>query len=116
MEDDARSQLTTASRLALLKERNICWDTLKWGETRDLPLLQKEIIWNLCGGVFAQCGLPGALRLHRLSSQYRNIQASSWRIPLLSDTFDFVTDPAQDLLVLFETPVLTYAHFLALIL
>jgi hypothetical protein len=107
MEDGARSQLTAASRLALLKERNACWDALKWGETRDLPLLHPEdIIWELCGGLFAQSGLPGALRLHRLPSQYRNIQASSWRIPLLSETQDFAMDPAQDLLALIEKPIL----------
>lgn len=111
MEDGARSQLTAASRLALLKERNACWDALKWGETRDLPLLHPvDIIWDLCGGVFAQSGLPGALRLHRLPSQYRNIQASSWRIPLLSDTEDFAIDPAQDLLALIEKPILILTH------
>lgn len=110
MEDGTQSHFTTASKLALLKEHNTCWDALKWGETRDIPLLQKDIIWNLCGGVFAQSGLPGALRLHQLPSQYRNVQATSWRIPLLNNTYDFTMDPAQDLLALVETPVLIATH------
>ncbi|KAG1764492.1 hypothetical protein EV702DRAFT_1051355 [Suillus placidus] len=116
IEDGTRSQLTAASRLALLKERNTCWDALKWRETRDLPPLGLDTIWEFCGGVFAQSGLPGALRLHRLPSQYRNIQATSWRIPLLSNTHDFVMDPAQDLLVLVKKPILMYAHFLSHVL
>ncbi|KAG1760829.1 hypothetical protein EV702DRAFT_1053337 [Suillus placidus] len=82
IEDGTRSQLTAASRLALLKECNTCWDALKWRETRDLPPLGLDTIWEFCGGVFARSGLPGALRLHQLPSQYRNIQATSWRIPL----------------------------------
>ncbi|KAG1724545.1 hypothetical protein EDB19DRAFT_309780 [Suillus lakei] len=110
MEDGTQSQLTAASKLALLKERNACWEALKWGETRDLPLLQGDIIWELCGGVFAQSRLPGALRLYRLPSRYRNIPPSSWKIPLLSDTKDFTMDPAQDLLVLIDKPVLIPTH------
>ncbi|KAG2072912.1 hypothetical protein BDR04DRAFT_372100 [Suillus decipiens] len=110
MEDGARSQLTTASRLALLKERNTCWDELKWGETRDLPPLQFDIMWGFCGGIFAHSGPPGALRLYRLPSQYRNIKPDSWRLPILSDADDFAIDPAQDLLAIVEKPVLITTH------
>jgi len=69
MEDGVQSHLTAASKLALLKERNTCWDELKWGATRNLSLPQGDIIWELCGGVFAQSSLPGAtLRLYRFPS------------------------------------------------
>ncbi|KAG2126193.1 hypothetical protein BD769DRAFT_1463660 [Suillus cothurnatus] len=109
MEDGVRSHLTTASRLALLKERNACWDELKWGETRDLSLPQGDMIWELCGGEFAQSGLPAAaLHLHRFPSQYYNTQASAWIIPLIRNTKGFTMDPGQDLLVLVEKPVLMY--------
>jgi hypothetical protein len=38
MEDGAQSHLNVTSRLALLKERNFCWDALRWGATKDLSL------------------------------------------------------------------------------
>ncbi|KAG1798609.1 uncharacterized protein HD556DRAFT_1192954, partial [Suillus plorans] len=108
----SRSPLTVASRLALLKERNEHWETLQCVESRDLPLLQDDDEWQLCGGVLAQSNLLGTMRLYQLPSQYRNITARSWRIPLLSNTEDFTIDPAQDLLVLVEKPVLMYVSFL----
>ncbi|KAG2049910.1 hypothetical protein BDR06DRAFT_918460 [Suillus hirtellus] len=111
LEDNKRSsQLTTASRLALLKERNTHWNTLQWVESRDLPLLQDDDEWQFCGGVLAQSNLLGTMRLYQLPSQYRNIPARSWRIPILSNTEDFTMDPAQDLLVLVEKPILIPAH------
>lgn len=113
MKDGARTQLTAASKLALLKERNASWEALQWTESQDLTLPQSDnIAWELCAGVYAQFSVPGAstMRLYRLPSQYRNIPASSWRIPLLSDTKDFTMDPAQDLLVLVEKPILIPAH------
>ncbi|KAG2369407.1 hypothetical protein BDR07DRAFT_1323501 [Suillus spraguei] len=111
MEDGIRSQLTATSRLTLLKERDASWNALKWRETRDIPVLQGDIIWELCGGIFAQSSLPpeGTLRLFRLPSQYRNIQASSWRVPLLKNSREFTIDPAQDLLVLVENPIVIEA-------
>ncbi|OAX33887.1 hypothetical protein K503DRAFT_859518 [Rhizopogon vinicolor AM-OR11-026] len=107
MEDGPPGGLTAASRLVLLKERNSSWEVLKWVETR-IPLPGKvDIIWELCGGVFAHSNKSGsALRLHRLPSQYRNIDERSWTIPLPSDTKDFIMDPAQDLIALVEKPTL----------
>lgn len=113
-----RSLLTATSRLALLKERNEHWETLQWVESRDLPLLQDDVEWQLYGGVLAQSNLLGTMRLYQLPSQYRNIPARSWslRIPLLSNTEDFTVDPAQDLLVLVEKPILMYVSFLVHVL
>ncbi|KAG2095416.1 uncharacterized protein F5147DRAFT_778639 [Suillus discolor] len=121
MEDGARTQLTAASKLALLKERNASWEALQWAESQDLTLPQGDnMAWELCAGVYAQFSVSGAstMRLYRLPSQCRNIPASSWRIPLLSDTKDFTMDPAQDLLVLVEKPILiiqTCNEFLAIL-
>lgn len=113
MEDGARTRLSAASKLALLKERNAAWEALQWAESQDLTLPQSDnMAWELCAGVYAQFSVPGAstMCLYRLPSQYRNIPASSWRIPLLSDTKDFTMDPSQDLLVLVEKPILIPAH------
>ncbi|KAG1769850.1 hypothetical protein EDD22DRAFT_817338 [Suillus occidentalis] len=117
MEDGTRNQLTATSRLALLKERNFCWDALRWGTMKDLslPLQDSGDLWELSGGIFAQSHLsadPPSLRLHQLPSQYRNIHVNSWRImiPLLRSTQDLTIDPVQDLLVLVEKPVLIPTH------
>lgn len=117
MEDGAQSHLNVTSRLALLKERNLCWDALIWGATKDLslPLQDSGDLWELSGGIFAQSHLSAgtpSLRLHRLPSQHRNIHANSWRIlvPLLRNTQDLTIDPAQDLLVLVEKPIFIPTH------
>ncbi|KIK39544.1 hypothetical protein CY34DRAFT_769076 [Suillus luteus UH-Slu-Lm8-n1] len=115
MEDGAHSQLTATSRLALLKERNFCWDALRWGATKDLslPLQDSGDLWELSGGIFAQSHLsanPPSLRLLQFPSQYRNIRVNSWRIPLLRNIQDFTIDPVQDLLVLVEKPIVIPTH------
>ncbi|OJA12367.1 hypothetical protein AZE42_04344 [Rhizopogon vesiculosus] len=60
MKDGPPGGLTAASRLVLLKERNSSWEVLKWVETR-IPLSgQADIIWELCGGVFAHPNKSGS--------------------------------------------------------
>ncbi|KAG1745446.1 uncharacterized protein EDB91DRAFT_1328202 [Suillus paluster] len=101
MMDGPPSPLTASDRLALLKERNAAWESLRWVESKDIVMMQGDI-WELYGGVFAQSSTPDILHFRRLPSKYRNIEEKTWHVALDIHVRDFTMDPAQDLLVLIE--------------
>ncbi|KAG2154684.1 hypothetical protein DEU56DRAFT_769753 [Suillus clintonianus] len=103
MMDGPPSPLTTSDRLALLKGRNAAWESLKWVESKDIPMMQGHI-WELYGDVFAQSSTPDVLHFRQLPSTYRKIEEKSWNMALDIHVRDFTMDPAQDLLVLIEQP------------
>ncbi|KAG2350184.1 hypothetical protein BDR05DRAFT_954285 [Suillus weaverae] len=103
MVDGPPSPFTTLDRLALLKERNAAWESLKWVESQDIPMMQGHI-WELYGGVFAQSSMPNVLHFRQLPSKYRKVEEKTWRVALDIHVRDFTMDPAQDLLVLIEQP------------
>ncbi|KAG0704338.1 hypothetical protein DFH29DRAFT_801932 [Suillus ampliporus] len=101
MMDGPPSPLTASERLALLKERNVAWESLRWVESKDIQMMQGDI-WELYGGVFAQSSTPDVLHFRQLPSKYRNIEEKLWHVALDIQVRDFTMDPAQDLLVLIE--------------
>ncbi|KAG1757742.1 hypothetical protein EDB19DRAFT_1891444 [Suillus lakei] len=101
MMDGPPSLLTTSDRLALLKERNAAWESLKWVESQDIPMMGGHI-WELYGDVFAQSSTPDVLHFRQLPSKYRKIEEKTWGVALDIHVRDFTMDPAQDLLVLIE--------------
>lgn len=103
MVDGPPSPFTTSDRLALLKERNAAWESLRWVESQDVPMMRGHI-WELYGGVFAQSSTPDVLHFRQLPSKYRTIEEKTWRVGLDMHVRDFTMDPAQDLLVLIEEP------------
>lgn len=103
MVDGPLSPFTTSDRLALLKERNAAWESLRWVESQDVPMMRGHI-WELYGGVFAQSSTPDVLHFRQLPSKYRKIEEKTWRVTLDMHVRDFTMDPAQDLLVLIEEP------------
>ncbi|KAG1871004.1 hypothetical protein C8R48DRAFT_770604 [Suillus tomentosus] len=103
MVDGPPSTLTTSDRLALLKERNAAWESLRWVESRDIPMMQGHI-WELYGDVFAQSSTSDVLHFRQLPSKYRKIEEKTWGVALDINVRDFTMDPAQDLLVLIEEP------------
>jgi len=114
--DGPPSPLTAADRIALLKEHNAAWESLRWKESNNLPMQQGHV-WELSGGVFAQSSSSNLLHFRRLPSQCRNIEEKSWRVALDIDIRDFTMDPGQDLLVVIEKPrsPLPYVHPLSYI-
>ena len=91
-------------QLDALKKRETAWDELKWSKEERIPFLNGGL-WELYGGVLAQNNSPGAITFRRLPSIYRSIEEAEWTI----DGFDypvrdFGMDPAQDLLVVVESP------------
>jgi hypothetical protein len=102
MIDGPPSPLTASHRLALLKERNAAWETLRWKESSDDLPMQQGQVWELYGGVFAQSSASNILHFRQLPSVYRNIKERSWHVVLDVHVRDFTMDPAQDLLVLIE--------------
>lgn len=107
MMDGPPSSFTTSDRLALLKERNAAWESLRWVESQDIPMMQGHV-WELYGGVFAQSSTPDVLHFRQLPSKYRKIKEKTWGVALDIHVRDFTMDPAQDLLVLIEQPKLLY--------
>lgn len=107
MVDGPPSTLTTSDRLALLKERNAAWESLRWVESRDIPMMQGHI-WELYGDVFAQSSTSDVLHFRQLPSNYRKIEEKTWGVALDINVRDFTMDPAQDLLVLIEEPTQLY--------
>lgn len=103
MMDGPSSPLTTSDRLALLKERNAAWESLRWVESQDIPMMQGHV-WELYGDVFAQSSTPDVLHFRQLPSKYRKIEEKTWGVALDIHVRDFTMDPAQDLLVLIEQP------------
>jgi hypothetical protein len=105
MVDGPPSPFTTSDRLALLKERNAAWESLRWVESQDIPMTDGHI-WELYGNVFAQSSMPNVLHFRQLPSKYRKIEEKTWGVALDIHVRDFTMDPAQDLLVLVEEPSL----------
>lgn len=103
MMDGPPSPFITSDRLALLKERNAAWESLRWVESQDIPMMQGHV-WELYGGVFAQSSTPDVLHFRQLPSKYRKIEEKTWGVALDIHVRDFTMDPAQDLLVLIEQP------------
>ncbi|KAG1875589.1 hypothetical protein DFJ58DRAFT_260058 [Suillus subalutaceus] len=103
MVDGPPSPFTTSDRLALLKERNAAWESLRWVESQDTPMMQGHI-WELYGDVFAQSSTPNLLHFRQLPSKFRKIEEKTWGVALDIHVRDFTMDPAQDLLVLIEEP------------
>jgi len=111
MVDGPPSPFTTSDRLALLKERNAAWESLRWVESQDIPMTDGHI-WELYGNVFAQSSMPNVLHFRQLPSKYRKIEEKTWGVALDIHVRDFTMDPAQDLLVLVEEPSLYVASLL----
>jgi hypothetical protein len=57
MMDGPPSPFITSDRLALLKERNAAWESLRRVDSQDIPMMQGQV-WELYGGVFAQSSTP----------------------------------------------------------
>jgi hypothetical protein len=75
-------------------------------------------LWELYGGVLGLSTPEDALVFHQLPSDLRSIDQKIWTIGPdfgIRDMRDFTMDPAQDLLVLFETPD-WYGHYPLLLL
>ena len=93
-----------ADQLDALKKHETAWDELKWSKEERIPFLNGGL-WELYGGVLAQNDSPGAITFRRLPSMCRSIEEAEWTINGFGYPIrDFGMDPAQDLLVLVETP------------
>jgi hypothetical protein len=84
------------------------WSDLEWATE-----LQVEVMggnqWELYGNVLAQ-DTPdrSTIRFKQLPSQSRNIQERDWTVGVKGVRMrDFMMDPAQDLLVILEEPLLS---------
>lgn len=93
-----------ADQLDALKKREAAWDELKWAKEVRVPMLNGGL-WELYGGVLAQNDGQGTITFHRLPSICRSIEEAEWTIDGFGHPIrDFGMDPAQDLLVLVESP------------
>jgi len=93
-----------ADQLDALKRKEKAWDELKWSKEERIPILNGGL-WELYGGVLAQNDSPGAITFRRLPSIYRSIEKAEWTVDGFGHPIrDFGIDPAQDLLVVVESP------------
>jgi hypothetical protein len=92
-----------AGQLDALKQREAAWDKLKWSKEERVPMLNGGL-WELYGGVLAQSDGPD-ITFRRLPSIHRSIEEAKWTVGGFGHPFrDFGMDPAQDLLILLESP------------
>ncbi|TFK56597.1 hypothetical protein OE88DRAFT_1730069 [Heliocybe sulcata] len=102
MVDGPRSDLSSAEKLAMLRERQRAWENMEWVEQRTLPMAGGHL-YELYGGVFAQSTGDRSLLFKRLPSHYRRIEEKTWFIEDVGvDMRDFAMDPGQDLLAIIE--------------
>ncbi|OBZ79706.1 hypothetical protein A0H81_00991 [Grifola frondosa] len=105
MEDGPPSARSPAERLAKLKARQAAWNSLQPSSQKTIPMLRGEV-WELYGGVLAQARGPQSLAFRQLPSDIRGIEEKEWMIEDVGIAIrDFGMDPAQDLLVVIETPL-----------
>ncbi|OCH96054.1 hypothetical protein OBBRIDRAFT_743996 [Obba rivulosa] len=104
MEDGPPSLLGAADRLALLKRHQQAWNTLKYSSIEWMPMLRGEV-WELYGDVLAQARGSKVLCFWQLPSAIRGIEHKEWTLENFEFVIrDFGMDPAQDLLVLIQSP------------
>ncbi|KAH9950441.1 hypothetical protein B0H21DRAFT_535054, partial [Amylocystis lapponica] len=104
MEDGPPSDLAIAERRAKLRSHQDAWGNCQFSASQSIPMLQGGV-WELCGGVLAQSGNPTSLTFMQLPSKIRGIQGKEWTIEDVGFVIrDFTMDPAQNLLVMVETP------------
>jgi hypothetical protein len=104
LEGPTNAETKSADQLHVLKIRESAWDELKWSKEERVQMLGGHL-WELYGGVFAQSDVPNTITFRRLPSKYRSIDEAEWTIGNFGHPIrDFGMDPAQDLLVLVESP------------
>ncbi|KAF8589154.1 hypothetical protein K439DRAFT_1629060 [Ramaria rubella] len=104
---------TTAERLHRLREREYAWSTLTWKSSKKVPVDQKYIFWELCGGFF----IGGYIRKNTTLRYRRGLdmidifdleshaqEEPAKRIQLEKTFYNFCVDPGQDLLILVDEP------------
>jgi hypothetical protein len=97
------SKISSAGQLYALKQREAAWDKLKWSKEERVPMLNGGL-WELYGGVLAQSNGPD-ITYRRLPSIHRFIEEAEWTVGGFGLPIrDFGMDPAQDLLILVESP------------
>ncbi|EMD42146.1 hypothetical protein CERSUDRAFT_147732 [Gelatoporia subvermispora B] len=101
----SRAPFGTADRLARLKKHQQAWDALQSHEPIRWISMEERGVWELYGNVLAQAKDPTTLCFQQLPSIIRGIDSKEWTL----ENFDFVIrdfgmDPAQDLLVLVQSP------------
>jgi hypothetical protein len=104
MEDGPPSSMSPAERLDKLRQYMTAWDALEWGPNETIEMSAGNL-WELYGGVLAQCVSDGGIKLRQLPSDHRCIKSDIWFVETLGiHVRDFTMDPSQDLLVLIENP------------
>ncbi|KAJ3528106.1 hypothetical protein NM688_g8037 [Phlebia brevispora] len=103
MEDGSSSALSTADRLRRLEEHQVAWRDLRWKSETVVPMLRGGV-WELYGGVLAQSRGRETLVFRQIPSEIRGIEEKVWENEIGFRIRDFGMDPAQDLLVVIESP------------
>ena len=96
--------LSLSHRMSTLQEYLRSWDTLHFS-----PLTSVEFesgrAWDMHSNILSEGG-SAALQLTRLPSPVRKVASATWILTFdsfgINNICDYVTDPAQDLLVLYE--------------
>ena len=104
--DNPQCNLSAAARIDILRKHQSASRTLDWSRKYSISLGSGGL-WELYGGVFGMSTTDGALAFHQLPSDLRSVEQKMWTIGPdfgIREMRDFTMDPAQDLLVLFETP------------
>ena len=96
--------LTVIDRLNRLRTHQSAWDTMTWSQDSFIKRIRGHV-WELYGGVLAQCNSANAFLFWQLPSASRGIEAKQWTIcPDEREVKirDFTIDPSQDLLVIID--------------
>jgi len=106
MQDGPPSAVSLVDRLDKLRKHREAWDTLTWTQDDSIKIPRGNV-WELYGGVLAQCRRENTIMFWQLPSTYRGIGARHWSVHLDENEIkvrDFSMDPSQDLLVVVESP------------
>jgi hypothetical protein len=96
--------LTVIDRLNRLRGYQSAWDTMAWAQDSFVKKIRGHV-WELYGGVLAQCSSSNAFVFRQLPSASRDIEAKQWTVRRVWGEVkvrDFTIDPSQDLLVIVD--------------
>ncbi|KAF9078284.1 hypothetical protein BDP27DRAFT_1280739 [Rhodocollybia butyracea] len=105
-QDGVSSKLPVTEKLTLLRNRQSCWNVLKWSSQTQYPMQNHGGgLWELFGDVLAQHRHDKSFIFVQLPGYHRGIPERQWVVkPEVPDVRDFTMEPSQDLLVILETP------------
>ena len=96
--------LSLSHRMSMLQEYLKSWDTLRFSPLSSVEL-ETGITRDMHNNVLSE-GRADSLQLTQLPSPVRNVASATWILTFdsfgINNICDYVTDPAQDMLVLYE--------------